>query len=1011
MNVSLQLKFNTSPRGRKDGDGTSGARSDALFVAGTNCDEWLEEILHWQVPVGALRLRVVPACVGTVASGPLGVVVTGFEQPPRVHRAQPWQLVGDSLFIPREGQLFPAVSDDELTHLLISDSIQDYAWHPLVGLIGYEADHLLTVDQLLSVPLPDPEHTEKDWMQAVPGIRLNRRLHSVQPTEELRLRDIFGDGQDDIGTLEDLTDAPHSPDEASERLASARQAGRQIMRPFAKLAKWLADRRNKRAGDKQESKSPKEDDRTSREDKNKNETDSDHRRGGSTAGSGQGTGSGNVGNWIQSMGEWANKVLNHGGVSETKRLNELKRLMNMLKFDPDKGLRYAIPFGGGGGAHRGISPPTNSLSPRDVQFGAGGSGPADHWDMPWEIQAQLRQQYRELALRETQLGRHRRAAYIYAELLDDEVSAARVLEQGRFYREAAVVYQDRLKQPRKAADCFRKAGMWSEAVTIFESVGDWESTAKLYEELGEEEHARRAWLKMVCIAKDNGNYVEAAEVIETRLHDTDGAIECLDHGWIWSSRPGQCLQKAFALLGKISDHQGTRDRIEKLDSDQQAYTNRELQAAQTLAAMTREYPDGEVRRLATDVTRRIISRNLNTSAKTNGPLLATLQSLNPDDRLLTRDCNRFTSGQETQRDKRTQRSPRCRRECRIQLDKKVNWVTATNKENQVFVAGLQDDQLMISSVQFGSVLDGDGIPASHANAGSNHSVVQPQYTKWYVPAAGDQVFMEIVPNAQTRPLLVHMIGMPDQKDFTAKSSVIGKLVRNSPAQSTSTRAVAVSSNSVIWALKIGQDGLFVHGYGSDGIPTAVHNVPLAMSIDLLTQELISGFGAVACVGSRVCLTIGRRLIVMSTSTDSIAQGGGSGNLVIDATMSNESTAVFDKWDLSQPVHELVSCDAERGPRMAATYAEGGTVFWVETGEQQSFGLGLTNPIATFTPQNDLLVIDEHGVIEIYRTTSHSVDLQTTLAPYRSRPISIHSLPTRRFCVCYADGTVDVHQYQ
>ena len=70
----------------------------------------------------------------------------------------------------------------------------------------------------------------------------------------------------------------------------------------------------------------------------------------------------------------------------------------------------------------------------------GGGGPVDFWMMSPEYSQRLATIYRELANREISLGRHRRAAYILAELLGDLSAAAATLADGGHFREAAVLY-------------------------------------------------------------------------------------------------------------------------------------------------------------------------------------------------------------------------------------------------------------------------------------------------------------------------------------------------------------------------------------------------------------------------------------------------------------------------------------------------------------------------------------------------------------------------------------------
>src|SRR6202000_772153 len=140
------------------------------------------------------------------------------------------------------------------------------------------------------------------------------------------------------------------------------------------------------------------------------------------------------------------------------------RLLHLLDTDPEAGLRHAIPMNDF--AHRGVAPPGGRLGTHSLDFDPRklGGGPAGFWNVPQNLREVLRRRYREMADREMQLGRHRRAAYIYAELLGDLVSAANALKQGRLFREAALLYEDHLRNPLEAARCLAAGGLLAGAI-------------------------------------------------------------------------------------------------------------------------------------------------------------------------------------------------------------------------------------------------------------------------------------------------------------------------------------------------------------------------------------------------------------------------------------------------------------------------------------------------------------------------------------------------------------------
>jgi len=125
---------------------------------------------------------------------------------------------------------------------------------------------------------------------------------------------------------------------------------------------------------------------------------------------------------------------------------------------------------------------------------------------------ELAARYRELADREIRLGRHRRAAYIYATLLGDWAASAATLRTGGYYREAATLYQERLQRPRDAAACLEEDGAWNEAINLYEKLSDYEKVGQLYRKIEQHEHAESAYRKAVAQHLQHGDRTAAARL-------------------------------------------------------------------------------------------------------------------------------------------------------------------------------------------------------------------------------------------------------------------------------------------------------------------------------------------------------------------------------------------------------------------------------------------------------------------------------------------------------------------
>jgi len=186
--------------------------------------------------------------------------------------------------------------------------------------------------------------------------------------------------------------------------------------------------------------------------------------------------------WVDGVEEWADKFL--GGMSEKQKRRQfldVYRLQEMLEKNPDEGLKFAMPLSilissGAESANSRLSRSLVNFNLSNLGGNARPGGPS----LPADLHGQLMRRYRELAEREIRLGRYRRAAYIYGNLLYDLSSAAKTLEMGMHYREAAILFKEKLNRIDDAARCLKEGGFFSEAIELFESRGQHEAAGDLY---------------------------------------------------------------------------------------------------------------------------------------------------------------------------------------------------------------------------------------------------------------------------------------------------------------------------------------------------------------------------------------------------------------------------------------------------------------------------------------------------------------------------------------------------
>jgi hypothetical protein len=558
------------------------------------------------------------------------------------------RLVAGRLLIPSDAKLHPPVTNAEIRELC--------PWsiaflHPTLGLSYFENDSALRVWDLLEAPI----ERSGQWNFARHGQPPLPPLTAITLARPPTIDDIFGDAPNEIGT-EPLDDLPPADDEVNDGA---------LGKAFRDLNRFIA-------------------------------------RGLSRA-LGGGPQSGARGKWIRSLEKWANRQL--GQVSEQLqklRNKELHRLLSLLEKDPEAGLRHAIPMTNF--PHRGIAPPGARLGQRSPDFDARrlGGRPADFWAVPYDLQEVLRRRYREMADREMQLGRHRRAAYIYAELLGDLVSAAHALKRGRFFREAALIYEEQLHNPLEAARCLAEGGLLLEAIERYEKHGRWIEAAELYERLGDHAAAASAVRRVVndCLAQDD--ILGAAKLVEERLRLPDEAIDLLRNSWPSSHQAAACTGALFQILARTGQHEIATEHLGMIGlapvPNAQA-----LPLLMALGGPARDYPDAQVRQCASDFSRVLISRQLkrdDLATEQADRLMERLVRLAPEDRLLARDANRhLAERRNAERLARTLAPPLAAKKPiiirRFELPRQIEWAQLRSEWHWFFALGFTRKRMTV----------------------------------------------------------------------------------------------------------------------------------------------------------------------------------------------------------------------------------------------------------------------------------------------------------------------------
>lgn len=878
----------------------------AWFLPGDRAVDWFREIGSWNVPHSAVRLLIVPKSPKDLT--PLGVLVTveGERSIAPTERCHRYGRLAGPLYLPSEARLEPTVHESELGRLLVEG--RTYVWHPTVGLVGFDSEDVLTLRDLLSPPSP----MGGQWGMADPGVGFPRRLVSLEAIPPISVQAIFEQGQDDIGTQsKSLDQLPPSPEEKNQP-GSVKESLTNPLKSVAKFVNWAT------------SKAPATADQET---------------------------------WIDRLRNWANRVLSPEQKSARER--ELSRLMNMLKDDPDKGLKYAIPMSGDAG--RGVAPPSTTLTTHDVDFRFHSSGgPTDFWHIPPATLQQLTARYRELAEREIRLGRHRRAAYIYAELLGEMETAAAALKSGGYYREAAIVYEERLQRPQRAAECLEEGGLWDEAIERYEKLHLLEKCGAIYRRLDRHEEADAAYRKAANDWYAQGDCLRAAKLYDEECRDTETALAALRSGW--PDQPKECLRAEFRLLAREGRHSESEQRIEELIGPTLGSLHI-LPLSEVLSETAGDYPDETLRARAADATRVIVSRTLIASRDKKATsaerrLLKTIENLAPEDRLLHRDCERFLRDRESQQPADTYRlrqtnAPPEEVGC-VQLPSTIKWQTAEASNSHFYALGFRGDVLVL-------------------RRGRWHSLdATPEEVEWESPVLVESPALLAPSPNDTQDIWVYVMEAPPlpARFFPGNRQ---QWASTPPWTTQSTQALAQTANGVSWTIS-GREMLLLSVFSADHVP--------------IVTRALTGFA------NDEMLLNGKKPTIHARSEGLVL---GLDNRLVFLDANHRDTEI----PIGNPIIGLSGSAPHSRVRVAASFEDGGIVIWKDTQRTRHFGHGLVSPRTAFTVTGKLIAVDKHR-IEVYNTSRNDLVFESTM-PSPGEPVSVMSVERNGFAVLCADG--------
>ena len=890
----------------------------AYYIPTDDVRSWLDEVIDWPLKQVTIRILPIPHSPKERKAGGALIFAPSTRLPTTIESGIPYGQICGRLFLPVEATFQPAVSDLELSKLLIANYW--YVWNPSAGLVAFEESDVLRVSDLLSIAKPADER----WDHALPGTVLAHRLLTVSPDADYFTQNLIDLGKDDIGANEDrLSELPESPAESEQdQSAGLMDKGKQFLARLVKSLTELAPRTS------------------------------------------------NEPTWIDNVESWANEQLSKAQLAAARN-QSLTRLLSMLDSDPDEGLRYAFPLDGELN-HRGRAEPSSDLGRRDVDYDessiSGGGGPADFWEVSVDYQQELDLRYRELANREVYLGRHRRAAYIFAHLLKDYESAASALQNGHHWHEAAHLYASKLERPLEAARCIERGGLYIEAIELYEKAGQYEQVGDLYTRLEDAEKSRHFYMLAVNEYRSKADHLNAAKLLETKLDAVEDAINEYADGWHHSAQACESLTGIFRLSAQAARHDVANEWLERLRKSSPKHPTR---IAKILADQATTYPDRTVRSMAEDCTRVVVARELPGARGTEvQTLLNSIGQLATGDKLLQRDCGRFAQSRTA---KQTEPNiPLRTRKLKvlevIQLRPAQVVMAATYNDTNAFVASENDSKLTVTRIHWDDF--------TFDQVTWHQSIHESGVILASKPDDGNRVIVHL---PHKSPLPVLRFPTSDSSKRSTKAGSIAGLSKHTVAVSRTT--------GVLWVVEW-EDRPVLKCLGPNG--TIRMTKPLFLARTSNRANDMSSPIHLHARGNRIFVAFENRLVLYDLN------GGG-----------------MRQFEYDHPIESISASDDGTRDRLAIAFRSGGLLSWFDkdTEKRETFGTSLENPVVTITRGGYLVAAGEFR-IEVYSTAQGKLEFKFNNRQHSSVPVAILPAPQpNRFAIVTKTGDFTIYEIQ
>lgn len=335
---------------------------------------------------------------------------------------------------------------------------------------------------------------------------------------------------------------------------------------------------------------------------------------------------------IAIVSKWMEPVRNYYDSLEKRNQNDIQKLLDLFKTNPDEALKYAIPVDSEG-VSRGkevygfqMQKVWSSFLLDNVMQRLGGSTRI----LVGNGFNELNNQYHKTAEDLIKKGDYQKAAFIYLKLLKYPHLAAETLEKGKLYAEAASVYNQHSMNKRKAAECYEKANMLTKAIELNKEIFEYETVGDLYRKISKDTEANKYYSIVIDEHLKSHKYVKASLVYRKKMQDNTSAQALLLDGWRKDRDAYNCLNNYFA---NIQDINQLSSEISHIYQSETNIGNQEV----FLEVLKHEHSRHESLRTR---TREIAYEIVASSAQKNTSLVSELRYFNKDTHLI-KDIIRF----------------------------------------------------------------------------------------------------------------------------------------------------------------------------------------------------------------------------------------------------------------------------------------------------------------------------------------------------------------------------------